>query len=103
MAHWIRLCSVDDCPPGGARELLAQDRIIALFNVNGEFHALDGICPHQGGPLGQGTLAGCLVTCPWHGWQFNVTTGQHQANRSLSQPRFPVRVEGGEVFVELDA
>ena len=102
MARWIRLCSTQSCPSGEARELLVEDRLIALFNVDGRFHALDGICPHQGGSLGKGKLTGCIITCPWHGWQFNVSTGQHEANRSLIQPGFPVKVDGDDVLVEVN-
>lgn len=103
MANWVRVCSMADCPPGAARELVAGDRIIALFHVENRFFALDGICPHQGGPLGKGQLCGCVVTCPWHGWQFDVTSGQHQSIPSLGQPSLPVKVEGDDVFVDLDA
>jgi nitrite reductase (NADH) small subunit len=102
MPNWIRIAAVDDCPPGEAREYVVQDRIIALFQVDGRFYALDGICPHQGGPLGRGTVCGGIVTCPWHGWQFDVVTGQHQANRSLQQPGFPVKVEGQDIFVAVN-
>ncbi len=102
MANWVRVCSAEDCPPGQARELVAADRVIALFNIEGRFCALDGICPHQGGPLGKGTLRGCVVTCPWHGWQFDVTTGQHQTIPSLAQTRLPVKVEGDDVLVDLE-
>ena len=102
MPNWIRIAAVDDCPPGEAREYVVQDRIIALFQVDGRFYALDGICPHQGGPLGRGTVCGGIVTCPWHGWQFDVLTGQHQANRSLRQPGFPVKVEGQDIFVAVN-
>lgn len=98
---WHRLCKTTECPPGEARELVAGDRIVALFNVAGEFHALDGICPHQGGPLGKGLLNGCIVTCPWHGWQFDVATGQHQASKSLRHPIFATKVEGDDVFAEI--
>jgi nitrite reductase (NADH) small subunit len=101
MANWIAVARVADCPPGSARELVANGRIVALFNVDGRFHALDGVCPHQGGPLGKGTLQGCIVTCPWHGWQFNVSTGQHQTSQSLVHPGFAVRVEGDQVLVDL--
>lgn len=101
MSNWIRIATVTECPPGTAKELVAEDRIVALFNVDGQFHALDGVCPHQGGPLGQGMLSGCIVTCPWHGWQFDVTTGQHQTSQSLVHPSFPVKVEDGEVYVDL--
>ena len=101
MSNWVRIASVNDCPLGAARELVAEDRIVALFNVDGQFYALDGVCPHQGGPLGQGALTGCIVTCPWHGWQFDVTTGQHQTSQSLVHPSFPVKVEGDEILVDL--
>lgn len=103
MPHWVRIAAAADCPPGSALECVAEDRIVALFNVAGEWHALDGICPHQGGPLGKGKLTGCIVTCPWHGWQFDVVTGQHQTSRSLVHPQFPVKVEAGDVLVDLAA
>jgi nitrite reductase (NADH) small subunit len=101
MPNWLKIAALDECPPGSAIELVAGERIIALFNVDGAFYALDGVCPHQGGPLGQGDLAGCIVTCPWHGWQFDVRNGQHQLSPRLRQPTIPVRVEGNAVFVDL--
>jgi nitrite reductase/ring-hydroxylating ferredoxin subunit len=79
--------------------LVAGDRIVALYNVDGRLHALDGVCPHQGGPLGKGALRGCVVTCPWHGWQFDVRTGQHLTNRSVQHFTFPVKVEGRDILV----
>jgi nitrite reductase/ring-hydroxylating ferredoxin subunit len=102
MANWIRIAASDELPPGASGEFVAGERIVALFNVNGDFHALDGICPHQGGPLGKGAVCGSIVTCPWHGFQFDVTTGQHQTSPSLIQPRFPVKLEAGEVYVDLE-
>jgi nitrite reductase (NADH) small subunit len=101
MSQWIRVADVNDCPPGVCLELVAGDRIVALFNVDGAFHAMDGVCPHQGGPLGKGTLRGCVATCPWHGWQFDVATGQHLTNRSVRHFTFPVKVEGEDVFVAI--
>lgn len=102
MSRWIRVCHVDECPPGQGIERVAGDAIVAVYNLNGEFVALDGICPHQGGPLGKGCLTGEIVTCPWHGWQFNVRSGQHLLNRTLVQPSFPVRVENGEVLIDVE-
>jgi nitrite reductase/ring-hydroxylating ferredoxin subunit len=75
--------------------------VIALFHVDGRFYALDGICPHAGGPLGEGTLCGGIVTCPWHGWQFDVTTGRHASNARLQHAAFGVKVEGNDVYVEI--
>ena len=101
MSNWTRIGAVEDFPDGEARELVAAGRIVALFNVDGELFALDGICPHQGGPLGKGYLSGCVVTCPWHGFQFDVREGQHQSSAQLRQPCFPVKVEGDGVYVDL--
>ena len=98
---WETIAKTADCPPGSARECIAAGRIVALFNVEGKFYALDGMCPHQGGPLGKGRLQGCIITCPWHGFQFDVTSGQHQTSRSLVHPSFPVRVMKDEVQVEV--
>ncbi len=86
MSRWIPVANVADCPPGSCLELAVAGRIVAVFNVAGDFHALDGICPHQGGPLGKGQLEGHVVTCPWHGWQFDVRSGQHQIDAGLRQP-----------------
>jgi nitrite reductase (NADH) small subunit len=101
MAQWVAIARIEQCPPGQALELVAGDRIVALYNVDGEFFALDGVCPHQGGPLGRGCLSGAIVTCPWHGWQFDVRTGQHQLSRTLKQPQFELRVEQGQVLIQL--
>lgn len=101
MSQRVRVAAVSDVPIGRGIEVVAAGRMVALYNVEGEFRALDGVCPHAGGPLGQGTLDGCVVTCPWHGWQFDVTTGVHQLNANLSHPSFPVTVEGEDVFVEI--
>ncbi|MGE0607936.1 MAG: Rieske (2Fe-2S) protein [Pirellulales bacterium] len=100
MSNWVRVAAVQACPPGQSLEVVAGDHVIALYNVEGTFHALDGVCPHQGGPLGKGRLDGCIVTCPWHGWQFDVRTGVHQLNKTYEQPRFAVKVEGDAVLVD---
>jgi nitrite reductase/ring-hydroxylating ferredoxin subunit len=102
MATWTRLTRASQCPVGSATEVVAGQRVIALFNVDGTFYALDGVCPHQGGPLGQGLLSGCVVTCPWHGWQFDVTSGQHQFNPQMVQPRFETRVEDDWILIDLE-
>ena len=82
--------------------MVVGDRIIAVFNVEGTYYALDGVCPHQGGPLGKGSLTDCVVTCPWHGWQFDVRTGQSQLTPSVRQPTIPVRVRGKYIEVQIE-
>ena len=97
MTNRIPLCPIKDVPPGTGKECVAANRIIAVFNVDGRFHAVDGICPHAGGPLGGGCLTGTVVTCPWHGWQFDVTTGRHQLTPRIQQQRFDV-IEDGDML-----
>jgi nitrite reductase (NADH) small subunit len=101
MANWTRVASVTDCPPDTAREFVVRDRIVAVFHVAGQFYAMDGICPHQGGPLGKGQLADARITCPWHGWRLDVRTGRHESNASVCHPTFPVKVQGSDVFVDV--
>lgn len=101
MNQWIAIARESECPPGTAIERIVGGRIVALFNVEGIFYALDGICPHQGGPLGKGQLTGPILTCPWHGWQFDVRNGRHQLSASCVQERFAVRVEREQVLVDL--
>ena len=99
--RWITVAAATACPPGNCAERLVQGRVVALFNVQGEFFALDGVCAHQGGPLGDGQLDGCLVTCPWHGWRFDVTNGANEVNPNLRQHTFPTRVVDGDVQIEM--
>lgn len=101
MSQWHQVARITELPPGTAKELTAGGRVVALFNVQGTFYALDGVCPHAGGPLGEGELSGCVVTCPWHGWQFDVTTGRHSLNPHLQHTTFSVKVEGDDVLVEI--
>jgi nitrite reductase (NADH) small subunit len=101
MSTWVKVAKVDEVPDGTGLEVVVGDRIVALYRYAGEIVALDGICPHSGGPLAEGRVHNEIVTCPWHGWQFNVTTGRHCLNANLTQPRFNVRVENEDVLVEV--
>lgn len=101
MGEWIRVAGVADIPEGAGEEFVAKDRIVAVYRVAGTFQALDGVCPHAGGPLAKGRLNGNIVTCPWHGWQFDVSTGRHCLNANLNQPRFSVKIEDDGVWVEI--
>ena len=102
MPQFVKLATLDELPPGGSKEVEHGGRIYALFNVDGIISAIDGLCPHQGGPLADGPLDGTYVTCPWHGWQFCVRTGKTTLNTKLRQPVFEVRVEGHDVLVGVD-
>ena len=97
----VRVVAAAELPAGQGRVVEAQGRFLALFNVDGCFYALDNACPHRGGPIGEGDLAGTLVSCPWHAWRFDVTTGANANNPAVRMPCFPAAVEDGQVFVEL--
>ena len=98
MADWIDIAGESECPPGTSIERVAANEMVALANVDGQLYAIDGLCPHQGGPLGTGALCGKVLTCPWHGWQFDVTTGQHQYSANVRQQKFAVKGANGGVF-----
>ncbi|WP_417393358.1 Rieske (2Fe-2S) protein [Gimesia sp.] len=101
MGKKIRIADLTAVPEGQAGEFVAEDRIIALYHVDGAYYAMDGVCPHAGGPLGEGALTGNIVTCPWHGWQFDVTTGKHCLNERLCHPTYSVFVEEDGIYIEL--
>ena len=76
MAKMVKVAEVSDLEPGQGKVVEAEGQGIALYNVGGIFHAIHNTCLHRGGPLGEGQLDGTTVTCPWHGWQFDLRTGQ---------------------------
>ena len=90
-----------DIAPGQIREIQLDAVTIALANVGGQFHALSNTCLHRGGPLGQGSLQGHLVTFPWHGWTFDVTSGKVSGSQSTGVDRYPVELRGENVYVEI--
>ena len=76
MAGFIKVAKVADLPEGSGKLIEAGGKQIALFNAGGKFFAIDNACKHRGGPLAEGELEGTTVTCPWHGWEYDVTTGE---------------------------
>jgi NAD(P)H-dependent nitrite reductase small subunit len=101
MTEFVPVLSLADLPPGRAAEVTVGGHSIALFNVEGTVHALSNRCPHRGGPLGQGFLEGTQVSCPWHNWTFDVTTGENVAGPDMKVARHEVRLENGQVCVKL--
>ena len=98
---FVRAAKAADVPAGTIREFQVGGKAIALANVGGQFHAISNTCLHRGGPLGDGPLEGSVVTCPWHGWQYDVSTGKVGQNPSVGVEVYRVEVRGDEVFVDL--
>lgn len=100
MPNFVRVAAAAEIPPGQARAVAVGDREIAVFNVDGRFHAIDGICPHQGGPLAEGWIEGPVVTCPWHAWCFDVRTGKMTLLGDFCEvDTFDVQVVGSDIEV----
>ena len=102
MPDWIPIAEASECPPGTSIERVADGRMVAIANVDGTLHAIDGLCPHQGGPLGTGELCGTVLTCPWHGWQFDVTTGRHRVSATVRQAVHDVREREGRIEIRFN-
>lgn len=95
-----RVCGVDDLADGEAVVQEVGGTTVAVFSVAGDVYALENVCPHQGGPLGEGKVEDGCVYCPWHGWQFDLETGEHVHGKASARS-FPVSVDNGEVFVSV--
>ncbi|OGH56073.1 MAG: hypothetical protein A3G34_13060 [Candidatus Lindowbacteria bacterium RIFCSPLOWO2_12_FULL_62_27] len=97
----VRIAGKKDVPEGGCIAVDTPDgRAVALFNVAGQIYALDNTCPHAGGPLGEGYLEDKTVTCPWHGWSFDVTTGECQNNPDAAAQCLKTTVQGEDVLID---
>ena len=94
-----RFPGAGDIAPGTGRSFSVGRYEVAVFNVAGELFALENSCPHQGGPLADGWLEDSLLTCPWHGWCFNVRTGKMTLGDFARVPRFAVRRDGSDLLI----
>jgi nitrite reductase/ring-hydroxylating ferredoxin subunit len=101
MPQFVTVARVEDVPPGSVMTVRAGDEEITLAHVVGGFYATQASCIHLGGPLGKGRLDGSVLSCPWHGWQYDVRTGENEFDRAIRLRTYEVRVEDGEVQVAL--
>ena len=101
MPNFVKMATLDDLPVGAAKEVEHEGRVYAIFNVAGTLMVIDGICPHQGGPLAEGMVEGTIVTCPWHGWQFDMINGKVVQNPGVGVDCYATEVRGQDVFVDL--
>ncbi len=101
MAREVTLAKSSEIPPGTGMVVEAEGRLLAVFNADGDFYVIDNTCLHRGGPLGEGILDGTVVTCPWHGWEYDIASGQHTLNPAIKVNTYRVNLRDGEVRVEL--
>jgi nitrite reductase/ring-hydroxylating ferredoxin subunit len=99
MAEFVTVARAEDVPPGSVTAVRVADEEVTLAHVDGGFYATQAACIHLGGPLGEGRLEGSVLSCPWHGWQYDVRTGENEFDRAIRLRTYEVRVEDGEVQV----
>ncbi len=101
MPDYITVAKIVDLKPGQAKIILAGGQQIALFNVGGNFYATSNVCLHMAGPLGEGDLSDQVVSCPYHGWQYDVKTGVSETNPSVKVKTYEVKTEGSSILISL--
>ena len=102
MSELIKVAETKDVPAGKAIAVDVQGVNVAIFNIDGSYHAVDDTCTHKGGPLSEGELEGTVVTCPWHGATFDLCTGNHLGPPApAGVTRREVKIEGGDVMVKV--
>jgi nitrite reductase/ring-hydroxylating ferredoxin subunit len=97
---FLRAARKDEIPAGAIREYQIDGKTVALANVDGKFYAIDNVCLHHGGPLGEGALKGKAVTCPWHGWEYDVTSGKMTQNPAVGVNCYKLEIRGEDIFVD---
>jgi nitrite reductase (NADH) small subunit len=102
VSDFVRICSQSECPAiGQVREVDAAGHTLCLANVNGTIAVLDGTCPHEGGPLGEGSIENGRVVCPWHAFAFDVRSGAAEDDPDLKAKVFEARLESGDLYARL--
>lgn len=91
----------EEIPAGQIREFQVNGKAVAIANVEGKLFAINSICLHHGGPLGEGDLEGSVVSCPWHGWQYDVTTGKLAQQPETGVDCYPIELRGSDVYVDV--
>jgi 3-phenylpropionate/trans-cinnamate dioxygenase ferredoxin subunit len=100
--NYIRVAKVQDVPLGGSKLVEVEGVRIALFNLDGEFYAIEDVCTHDGGPLVEGTIVnGHEVACPRHGARFDIRTGKALSMPAFEPtPAYEVKIEGDDILIE---
>jgi nitrite reductase (NADH) small subunit len=102
MSDFVKLTTNSQLPRNNeAKEFTVGDKVICVANVNGAITAIDNVCLHRGGPLGQGMIHEGKVVCPWHGWQWDPQTGEAVHNPTAKLTVYPLKMENGEVMIKV--
>src|SRR6186713_1526235 len=99
MSEFHTVCKVGEVPEGEGKTVMVEGKLVALFRVGEEHHAIDDMCPHMGASLAGGHVENGIVTCPWHAWRFRITDGTWADNPRVKIGSYPVRVERDEILL----
>jgi len=102
LGEFIEVGNVNDFSDGQGKVVEVKGKPIALFKLGEEIFAFDNTCRHDGGPLGEGSLEGDVVTCPWHGWQYNIKTGANKTMPNMDVAKYEVKIENEKVLISVD-
>jgi nitrite reductase (NADH) small subunit/3-phenylpropionate/trans-cinnamate dioxygenase ferredoxin subunit len=100
MAEFHTVFRVSELPEGESRTVEVAGKLVAVFHQQGQFYAIDDVCPHMGASLSGGYVEKGIVTCPWHAWRFRLNDGAWADNPRIKIGCYPVRIEGDEVQVQ---
>jgi nitrite reductase (NADH) small subunit/3-phenylpropionate/trans-cinnamate dioxygenase ferredoxin subunit len=101
MSDFHTVARVGEIPEGRGESYVIDDTAVAVFNMDGEYHAINDLCPHQGASLAAGDVHDGVVACPWHAWRFRVTDGTWCDNTRIKTDSYEVRVVGDEIQVRV--
>lgn len=99
MRDFVPVASASDIEPGAWQCYRVGEQDVVVFNIDGQFHAIDDTCPHRGAPLSKGFLEGSTVYCALHGWPFDVTTGEMPGAPEICVPRYALKIEDGKILI----
>ena len=99
MSEYTTVAKVGDIAEGQGAVFTIGERMVAVFHSDGQYYAIDDLCPHMGASLGAGHLEDGVVTCPWHAWRFKVCDGTWVDNPKLKVSAYDVRLDGDQIQV----
>jgi nitrite reductase (NADH) small subunit/3-phenylpropionate/trans-cinnamate dioxygenase ferredoxin subunit len=100
---FVKVATTDQVKPGRGFGTKLDKVFIGIYCIDGEYYAIDDVCPHMGGSLHHGFMNDCVVSCPLHMWEFDVKTGESVWPGSLNIPAYPVKIEGDDILVDIDS
>jgi nitrite reductase (NADH) small subunit len=101
MAKWVKISTLTELPVATSKTVMVNGKEFGLYNVEGKVYACENTCGHQGAPLADGRLEGKVITCPWHSWKYDVTSGVCTRDDSITVKTYPTQIQGDDILIEI--